>query len=278
MPRKKLNQPQQLRKLAAHPGIYVRKERIRIGQWNTWWTGAAAWPLRWMRYGSKKLRQKQNNSGAKRKIYLRCWKPVTSLERILNEPSPVRWMKKDLAAAVLWLGRQFTNATEIPVEFSNSTNNIKIPGSYHQPVQGVPGSADQYYHVMQKPAPWTLGGGERNNIILRIQDNGKGFEISSARSKGFGILGMEERAIALGSGFYWKQRLEKHSHYGYSSAGKSLVRSSLMFSPSFHFPPHRCAGWRFGSNNKLKQSHHWYADGAPRPWAQSVHFHFTEVH
>jgi signal transduction histidine kinase len=43
--------------------------------------------------------------------------------------------------------------------------------------------------------------GDSNNLVLTIQDNGKGISDARRRSDGIGLVSMRERAIALGASF-----------------------------------------------------------------------------
>ncbi|MFN8251155.1 MAG: PAS domain S-box protein [Ferruginibacter sp.] len=196
---------QQLRKLAAHLQHIREEERIRIGreihdelgQQLTAIKMDAVWLEKKLPAEAEQFRAKTQN------ILTMLEASHQSVRRILNELKPGALDEKDLAAAVLWLGRQFTSTTEIPVEFSNSTNNIKIPEAVTTSLFRV--YQEALTNIMRYAEASTVNTSlvvNESNIILRIQDNGKGFEISSARSKGsFGILGMEERAIALGGSF-----------------------------------------------------------------------------
>lgn len=195
----------QLRQLTAHLQHIREEERKRIGreihdelgQQLTAIKMDAVWLDKKLPADAALLRTKTQN------ILTMLDAGHQSVRRILNELKPGALDEKDLAAAILWLGHQFTATTDIPVAFSNSTNNINIPETVTTSLFRV--YQEALTNIMRYAAATAVTTSlslNENKIVLVIKDDGRGFDAVAAKSKGsFGILGMQERAFALGGSF-----------------------------------------------------------------------------
>jgi signal transduction histidine kinase len=105
-----------------------------------------------------------------------------------------------LVAALEWQGREVSRRSEIEVEIQSENVSDKLPDEYrvciYRLVQEALSNAVRHSRarnakvfVRQSPT----------NIIVQVSDDGKGF--NSQRTRGLGLLGMEERVKRLGGTF-----------------------------------------------------------------------------
>ena len=114
-----------------------------------------------------------------------------------------------LVAALEWQGREVSRRSEIEVEIQSENVSDNLPDDYrvciYRLVQEAlsnavrhSGAKNAKVFVRQSPA----------NIIVQVSDDGKGF--NSQRTRGLGLLGMEERVKRLGGKF----TVESHPDHG----------------------------------------------------------------
>jgi PAS domain S-box-containing protein len=118
-----------------------------------------------------------------------------SVRKILSELRSGILDDHGLLEALKWQGRQFTERTGIPVEFTTTETAIKLPEEI----------ATCIFRVYQESLTNIMRYAQANkvitslkilyhSIIVSIEDNGKGFIASGAQNdRSFGILGMKER-------------------------------------------------------------------------------------
>ncbi len=104
-----------------------------------------------------------------------------------------------LLEAMEWQGNQFTEISGIPVQFITSETKVALP-------EHIANSLFRLYqealtnitrHAQATKVTTSLRVKE-GNIILLVEDDGKGFDIKTLeQSKSFGILGMKERVLSL---------------------------------------------------------------------------------
>jgi signal transduction histidine kinase len=105
-----------------------------------------------------------------------------------------------LVAALEWQGREVSRRSEIEVEVQSENVSDSLPDEYRVCI----------YRLVQEALSNTVRhSGARNakvfsrqsaaNIVVKVSDDGKGF--NSERSRGLGLLGMEERVKRLGGTF-----------------------------------------------------------------------------
>jgi PAS domain S-box-containing protein len=125
----------------------------------------------------------------------------TALRRILNELRPTILDQHGLLDALQWQARQFTATTNIPLEIQTSEKEIRVKDEI----------ATCIFRLFQESLTNITRYAEANkvvtfieiimgNIIIEIEDDGKGFDTASEQPKSrqpFGILGMKERVRAL---------------------------------------------------------------------------------
>ena len=126
-----------------------------------------------------------------------------SIRRILSELRPTILDDYGLVEAVEWLGQQFTQNTGIPVKFSSSDTQVKLPEQiatcifrvYQEALTNI----TRYAHADKVSTSLTMSD---ESIIFHVEDNGQGFDGAAIQSKkSFGILGMKERVHLLGGSF-----------------------------------------------------------------------------
>jgi signal transduction histidine kinase len=126
-----------------------------------------------------------------------------SIRRILSELRPRILDDYGLLEAIEWLGRQFTEATGIPVKFITPEKDIKVSEQIATCIFRVSQEAltniTRYAHAKNVSISIKI---IEENIILTIEDNGIGFDTAAVQNKkSFGILGMKERVHSLGGKF-----------------------------------------------------------------------------
>ena len=126
-----------------------------------------------------------------------------SISRILNELRPVILDEYGLVEAIKWQGQKFTVNTNIPVEFTLSETQMKIAEEisiclfrvYEESLTNI----TRHSHAKRVFVSMKIAD---ENIIMTVEDDGKGFDTSSLKNKkSFGILGMRERVFALHGSF-----------------------------------------------------------------------------
>jgi signal transduction histidine kinase len=122
-----------------------------------------------------------------------------SIRRILSELRPGILDDNGLLEALEWLNRQFTAQTGIPVEFETRETELKVPEPVSTCIfrvyQETFTNITRYANASKVVASLTIG---NNSICIAVEDDGEGFDMTSAANKkSFGILGMKERILAL---------------------------------------------------------------------------------
>jgi len=126
-----------------------------------------------------------------------------SIRRILSELRPTLLERHDLIDAIKLLEKQFTTNTGIPVSFKTSETEIKLPEAISACIfrayQEAFTNIARYAGATRVRTSFKR---IKDSIIIKISDNGKGFDTSSVESKkSFGLLGMKERVLSLGGIF-----------------------------------------------------------------------------
>ena len=126
-----------------------------------------------------------------------------SIRRILSELRSRILDDHNLLEAIEWLCRQFSETTGIPVKLKAPEGTIKIEEQSATSLFRVCQEAftNITRHAHAKNISVTISIIEEN-IILTIEDDGKGFDPATVQNKkSFGILGMRERILALSGKF-----------------------------------------------------------------------------
>ena len=134
-----------------------------------------------------------------------------SLRRILNELRPTILDQHGLLDALHWHAKQFTANTNIPVQIKTSKHDIKVSDQIATCIfrvfQESLTNITRYAEAEKVVTSLEIQDG---NIIIEIEDNGKGFDTLSEQPKSrqpFGILGMKERVRALNGRFALQSEL-----------------------------------------------------------------------
>jgi signal transduction histidine kinase len=105
-----------------------------------------------------------------------------------------------LAAALEWQGREVSRNSEIEVDVQTGNLSEDLPDEYkiciYRFVQEALHNAVR--HSAARTATVTVEQSP-NRIVVQVKDNGRGFD--SRRTRGLGLLGMEERVKRLGGTF-----------------------------------------------------------------------------
>jgi len=105
-----------------------------------------------------------------------------------------------LIAAIEWQLKDFQSRTDIECSVSFNNGNIKVPENssialFRICQETLTNVARHSKATNVKVSMYN----EDNNVILRTRDNGIGIEESQiSNSKSFGLIGIRERALALG--------------------------------------------------------------------------------
>lgn len=126
-----------------------------------------------------------------------------SVRRILSELRPLILDDRGLVDALQWLGSQFESLSGVSVEFEadDITQHIseEIKTTLFRVYQEALTNVSRYAKASTLLSSLRI---EDDTIVLRITDDGIGFEQEILKQKkSFGILGMKERANALGGIF-----------------------------------------------------------------------------
>lgn len=196
------NTTEQLRHLAAHLQSIREDERKRIGQEIHDDLGQLLTAIKmdvvWI---DKKLPADAAMLKAKTANILTLLDAGhLSVRQILNELKPGALDDRDLSTAIAWLNQQFTQNTEIPVEFTCNTSSFTFSESAAICLFRI--YQEALTNIMRYAEPTMVTTGlliEDNTIKLQVSDNGHGFDTAVLTTKkSFGILGMRERALSLG--------------------------------------------------------------------------------
>jgi len=126
-----------------------------------------------------------------------------SIRRILSELRPVILDDHGLLEAMEWLGNQFTANTGIPVKFSCSETEIKLPEKITTCIFRV--YQEAFTNITRHSCAesvFTFLNIVDDTIVVTIVDDGKGFDIDFVQNKkSFGIFGMKERVLSLNGKF-----------------------------------------------------------------------------
>lgn len=125
---------------------------------------------------------------------------VMSVRRIAADLRPVILDNLGLVPTLEWLAKDFAQRTGIHVDLDIDDENLEVEGDPATAVFRI--AQEALTNVARHSGADFVGiqlrcsGGQ---IMLRIQDNGKGFTASDTRkSRSFGLVGMRERALVLG--------------------------------------------------------------------------------
>jgi PAS domain S-box-containing protein len=126
-----------------------------------------------------------------------------SIRRILSELRPGILDDYGLIEALEWQNRQFTSNTGIPVKFTTTEKELKLPEPVATCIFRVYQEAftniTRYADAKKVTASLTINNGI---IKVTVADDGKGFDTIAVQSKkSFGILGMRERVLSLNGKF-----------------------------------------------------------------------------
>lgn len=192
---------QQLRDLAAHLLSIREEERRRIGREIHDDLGqqltAIKMDVAWI---DKKIQDEVSPVKGKLKNIITLLDGSNqSVRRILNELKPNILDEYGLLDALEWHSKQFTDSTGIPVEIHTSKPEIKLSEDIATCIFRVcqESLTNIARHSGAKNVLISLDVIEEN-IVVVIEDDGKGFDVNSALKKGtFGLLGMNERVRSL---------------------------------------------------------------------------------
>lgn len=196
---------EQLRRLTAHLQNIREEERKRIGREIHDELGqqltAIKMDIAWI---SRKLLNEAEPVKAKLGNTMKLLDSGNqSIRRILNELRPVILDDYGLLEALQWQGRQFTANTGIPLEFVTTETQFKLSEAvatcifriYQEALTNI----TKYAKAKHINSSLLLTSGY---VILNIEDDGRGFDIDTAKNKqSFGILGMKERVLSLKGDF-----------------------------------------------------------------------------
>ncbi len=125
-----------------------------------------------------------------------------SIRKILSELRPAILDDHGLLEAIEWLGKQFTAHTDIPVKFTTTETELKLPEPIATCIFRVYQEAlTNITRYAQAGKVFTSLSIADDTITVSIEDDGKGFDTTVQTKKSFGILGMKERLLSLNGKF-----------------------------------------------------------------------------
>ena len=125
---------------------------------------------------------------------------IDSVRRIAAELRPSTLDNLGLVEAMEWQSTEFANRTGLPIQFRSAIQDLTIPPDmatglfriYQEALTNITRHAD----AATVSASLEL---EIDWLILKIRDDGRGFDMGKGRSKKtWGLLGMKERALMMG--------------------------------------------------------------------------------
>ncbi len=126
-----------------------------------------------------------------------------SIRRILSELRPGILDDYGLIEALEWQNRQFNSNTGIPVKFSTTEKDLKLPEPVATCIFRV--YQEAFTNIMKYSGATKVTASlaiSQGIIKVKVADDGKGFDTVEAQSrKSFGILGMKERVLSLNGKF-----------------------------------------------------------------------------
>ena len=134
---------------------------------------------------------------------------ISSVRRISIELRPIVFDELDFDSAVAWQVQEFKQRTGVEVALSlDESSETQIDTVAHGLFRIVQESLTNIArHAKATQVDITLRK-STEALVLSIRDNGQGMAIESTR-KGLGVIGMRERAKALGAKFTFTSEIEK---------------------------------------------------------------------
>jgi signal transduction histidine kinase len=104
-----------------------------------------------------------------------------------------------LSPAISWQAKEFSRTTGVEVQAVIDPGADSLPESYRTCVYRVVQEAltNCARHASASKIQVTLKSAAEV-LYLKIQDNGRGFDVGTQRTRGLGLVGMEERVLELG--------------------------------------------------------------------------------
>jgi len=123
---------------------------------------------------------------------------IQSVRKIASNLRPSILDDFGLEAALQWQSNEFEKRFSIPVKLETNGNEPGIPpdtatGLFRLFQESLTNVA-RHANASQVNASLNIDG---DKIMMKIADNGKGFDISQTRNKSLGLLGMKERTLML---------------------------------------------------------------------------------
>jgi PAS domain S-box-containing protein len=129
---------------------------------------------------------------------------VKTVRRIATELRPGILDDLGLVAAMQWQSQEFEKRSGIKTEFTHDDVEVDIPVSslstgLFRIFQESLTNVARHAHATHVSASLTC---ENNEIILKVADNGQGFDVSTIGQKHtLGLLGMKERTMMMGGSY-----------------------------------------------------------------------------
>ena len=190
----------ELRQLASHLQNVREEEQTRIareihdqlGQEMTGLKMDVAWLKKAAAPEQEAFHKKLNEMSALLDI------SIQSVRKIASNLRPSILDDFGLEAALQWQSNEFEKRFSIPVKLETNGNEPGIPpdtatGLFRLFQESLTNVA-RHANASQVNASLDING---DKIMMKIADNGKGFDISQTRTKSLGLLGMKERTLML---------------------------------------------------------------------------------
>ena len=199
---------QQLRELSLHQQTLREAEQKRIAleihdELGQSLTGIKL-GVHWLDKQIKETGENQSKLAVKTDELLKSIdSTISTVRRIATDLRPSVLDDFGLVAAIEWQAHEFEKRTEMPCLFQTNIENIDLDSE----------TATAIFRIFQETLTNIIKHAEassvkvnfqasKNQILLRVEDNGKSFDLNAAKAKkSLGILGMRERARTIGGEF-----------------------------------------------------------------------------
>jgi len=139
---------------------------------------------------------------------------IESVRRLILDLGPALLEETGLVSAIRLYSRQFSARTGIKVTIQDAGVPETVPSSHeialYRVFQGA--LSNVVKHSRAQNVKVVAGGAKQSKVIMIIEDDGVGFDLTVEKQTGFGLRAMRERIEGLGGRFYMESWPAKFGH------------------------------------------------------------------
>ena len=139
---------------------------------------------------------------------------IESVRRLILDLGPALLEETGLVSAIRLYSRQFSARTGIKATIQDAGVPDTVPSSHeialYRVFQGA--LSNVVKHSRAQNVKVVVGGAKQSKVIMIIEDDGVGFDLTSEKQTGFGLRAMRERIEGLGGRFYMESWPAKFGH------------------------------------------------------------------